>query len=51
MRLDLKDAYYAVPMHPESKKYLRFQFMETIYEFRCLPFGLSLTPRVFTRIF
>ena len=22
MKLDLKDAYYAVPMHPESRKYL-----------------------------
>jgi len=48
MKLDLKD--YAVPIHPESRKYLRFQFKGTIYEFRCLPFGLSLAPRVFTRI-
>ena len=50
MKLDLKDAYYAVPIHPESRKYLRFQFKGTIYEFCCLPFGLSLAPRVFTRI-
>ena len=50
MKLDLKDAYYAVPIHPESRKYLRFQFKGTIYEFRCLPFGLSLAPRVFIRI-
>ena len=27
-----------------------FQFKGTTYEFRCLPFGLSLAPRVFTRI-
>ena len=50
MKPDLKDAYYAVPIHPESRKYLRFQFKGTTYEFRCLPFGLSLAPRVFTRI-
>ena len=50
MKLDLKDVYYAVPIHPESRKYLRFQFKGTTYEFRCLPFGLSLAPRVFTRI-
>ena len=50
MKLDLKDAYYGVPIHPESSKYLRFQFKGTIYEFRCLPFGLSLAPRVFTWI-
>ena len=50
MKLDLRDAYYAVLIHPESRKYLRFQFKGTTYEFRCLPFGLSLAPRVFTRI-
>ena len=50
MKLDLKDAYYAVPIHPESRKYLRFQFKGTTYEFRWLPFGLFLAPRVFTRI-
>ena len=44
MKLDLKDAYYAVPIHPESRKYLRFQFKGTTYEFCCLPFGLSLAP-------
>ena len=50
MKLDLKDAYYAVPIHPESRKYLRFQYEGTTFEFCCLPFGLSLAPRVFTRI-
>ena len=50
MKLDMRDTYYAVPIHPESRKYLRFQFKGTTYEFRCLPFGLSLAPRVFTRI-
>ena len=50
MKLDLRDAYYAVPIHPESRKYLRFQFKGTTYEFRCLPFGLSQAPQVFTRI-
>ena len=50
MKLDVKDAYYAVPIHQESRKYLRFQFKGTTYEFCCLPFGLSLATRVFTRI-
>ena len=50
MKLDLKDAYYAVPIHPESRKYLRFYHEGRTYEFCCLPFGLSLAPRVFTRI-
>ena len=50
MKLDLKDAYYVVPIHPESRKYLRFQFKGTTYEFHCLLFDLSLAPRLFTRI-
>ena len=50
MKLDLWDPYYAVQIHPESRKYLRFQFKGTTYEFRCLPLGLSMAPRVFTRI-
>ena len=31
MKLDLNDACYAVPMHPESRKYLRFQFKLTTF--------------------
>ena len=50
MKLDLKDAYYAVPFHPESRKYLRFQYEGTTFKFCCLPFGLSLAPQAFTRI-
>ena len=34
IKLDLWDAYYAVPIHPESGKYLGFQFKGTTYEFR-----------------
>lgn len=40
--LDLKDAYYSVPVNPQHKKYLRFEF----YEFTCLPNGLASAPRV-----
>ena len=50
MKLDLKDAYFAVPIHKESRKYLRFQFEGTTFEFFCLPFGLSLALIVFTRL-
>ena len=50
MKLDLRDAYFAVPIHQDSRKYLRFLFEGMTFEFNCLPFGLSLAPRVFTRI-
>lgn len=47
--VDLKDAYFHVPIYPPHRKYLRFAFQGVCYEYRVLPFGLSLSPRVFVR--
>ena len=49
MKLHLKDAYYAFPIHPSHRKYLRFIYQDRTYAFQCLPFGLSSAPRVFTK--
>ena len=49
MKLDLKDAYYAIPIHPSHRKYLRFVYQNRVFEFQCLPFGLSSAPRAFTK--
>ena len=46
--LDLSDAYLHVPISPQDQRYLRFKVQGQTYEFRCLPFGLSTSPRVFT---
>ena len=48
--LDLKDAYYSVPINPQHRKYLRFKFKDTLFEFTCLPNGLASAPRVFTKV-
>ncbi|XP_031344364.1 uncharacterized protein LOC116171583 isoform X1 [Photinus pyralis] len=48
--VDLKDAYYLIPIHPCHRKYLRFCFNGKLYEWNCLPFGLSCAPWVFTKI-
>lgn len=48
--LDLKDAYYLIPIAGQDKKYLRFVFKNEYYEFNCLPFGLNTAPWVFTKI-
>jgi len=48
--VDLKDAYFHVPIHDESKKLLRFLWNDQLYEFNCLPFGLCTAPRIFTKI-
>lgn len=48
--IDLKDAYFLVKMHPESKKYLRFIYNNELFEFNVLAFGLCTAPFVFTKI-
>ena len=48
--LDLKDAYYLVPVDPSHWKFLRFQFLGKLYEFTCLPFGLCTAPFTFTKL-
>ena len=49
-KLDLKDAYYMVPIKKNYRKYLRFFFDGIFFEFNCLPFGLNTAPYVFTKI-
>ena len=48
--LDLRDAYLQVPVHPESRCYLRFCVGEEVFQFRALCFGLSTAPQAFTRV-
>ena len=48
--VDLKDAYLQVPVHPESRKFLRFTTKEGVFQFRTICFGLSTAPQVFTRV-
>ena len=49
-RLDLQDAYLQVPVHHDSRRYLRFVVAGKSYQFRVLCFGLTTAPQVFTRI-
>ena len=48
--VDIKDAYYTVPISQNHKKYLKFKFKGTLYNFNCLPNGLSSGPRKFTKL-
>ena len=49
VKLDLKDAYFSVLIHQEHRQYLQISWKGMIYQFNCLPFGLSSAPRVFTK--
>ncbi|XP_070212733.1 uncharacterized protein [Littorina saxatilis] len=48
--IDLTDAYFHVLVHPADRKWLRFRWASQVYQFRALPFGLSLAPWVFTMV-
>ena len=48
--LDLKDAYLHVPIHPESRSLLGFQYQNRTFQYQVLPFGLRDSPWVFTRL-
>lgn len=48
--LDMSDAYFAVPIHQDCWKYLKFKWDGTLYCYKVLVFGLSVAPRIFTRI-
>ena len=49
--IDLKDAYFQIPVHQSSRKLLRFLSEGTVYQFKALCFGLSTAPQVFTKVF
>ena len=46
--VDLKDAYYTVPIAEEHKKYLQFMWDNTLFQYTCLPNRLA--SRMFTKL-
>ncbi len=48
--IDLKDAYFHVSILPRHRPFLRFAFEGPAYQYKVLPFGLSLSPLVCTKV-
>ena len=46
--IDFKDAYFHIPIHKQSRKYLRLHIQGKTYQFKALPFGLQTAPLEFT---
>ena len=44
LSIDLSDAYLHIPIHPNSRKYLRFWHRSQVFQFTSLPFGLATAP-------
>ena len=49
-KIDLQDESFHVPIHPDSRKYLRFAFENKVYQFQVLPFSLNTAPQLYGRI-
>ena len=48
--IDLKDAYYSIPIAEEHQKYLKFIWRDQLYAFTSLSMGLTSSPRIFTKV-
>lgn len=44
-------ACFQIPVHPESRSYLRFCLNGQVYQFRALCFRPASAPQVFTQVF
>ena len=50
IKIDLKDAYFGIPLDKTSKKYICFQWEGNLYEFLCLCFDLVPAPLIFAKL-
>ena len=48
--VDLKDAYYSIPVAEEDQIFLKFEWQGNYFQFICLPNGLASAPRLFTKV-
>jgi hypothetical protein len=48
--IDLRDAYYSIPISQPHQKYLKFGWHGQLYQFTCLPNGLACAPQIFTKL-
>ena len=48
--VDLKDAYYSIPIAKEHQKLLRFTWKNKLLQYTAMPNGLACAPRYFTKL-
>ena len=50
VKIDLKDAYWSVPISKKSQNMMAFSWEGNLYKFLVMAFGLGPAPRIFTKI-
>jgi hypothetical protein len=50
VKVDLKDAYLTVPLHPDCFSFLQFEWEGKFYQYLTLAFGLAPAPWAFTKM-
>ena len=48
--LDIKNAYYQIPVSKNTQKFLTINTLQGLYAFTRLPFGIHSAPRLFQQI-
>ena len=48
--VDLKDAFYTIPVHASHQKYLKFPWKGKLFKFQAMPNGYADAMRVFTKM-
>ena len=48
--IDLKNAFHLISLHEDSKRLTAFEFEGIRYCFQVLPFGLTSSPRIFSKV-
>ena len=48
--IHLKNVYFHLLIHPRDRKWLRFVWRDSIYQFLALPFGLAPASWIFTKV-
>ena len=49
-KIDLKEAYFSVPLNKKSQIFVRFPWSGNLYELLCQCFGLEPAPKSFTKL-
>ena len=48
--VDLRHAYYSVNIAEQHRKYLKFIWKDKLFQYSCLPNGIAMAPRLFTKL-